>query len=641
LCLILHQPRIVKKIESKNIINQLRWDHADLSIYFFNVYHRLYSVDEKIEIIHSRLHSENDKITNVNEFDRNSVIAQIDSLYKQVVDILNNTAGECIPSVPKNFFKFWWDQELSALKHQAISSHREWVQQGRPKQGYCFDNKMKNKMQYKNAIREKRKSGENSFSNDLHEALLQKTQDNFWKMWKSKFSKRSNIPHEIDGSVSHEEIANKFAVFFAESCKPNSIEKNDQFKIDFIESVKKLKCDYSVKNCVFAEDAVEKAICELKRGKAAGADGLTAEHLQACHPILITSLTKLFDLMLIFEYVPDAFGIGVSIPLPKSLSCHPNSLDDYRCITVSPVISKLFEKCILQKLECFLETSHLQFGFKKRLSCSHAIYSLSSTVGHFVNNQSTVNICSIDVSKAFDRVNHFCLFAKLIRRKVPLIFINMLVCWYSKVVTFVRWVDAISCLVRLTSGVRQGGILSPFLFIVYVDDLLLALENSNLGCRVKGFYVGAFMYADDIILLCPSVTILQEMINLCFCELSYVDLCINFRKSMCLRIGRKFNEFCSQLLICQNSLIWAKQIRYLGLHFIAGRTLKVDLNVAKRKFFISCNSIFSKISSHKADLILPLVSSFGIPVLLYGLESVKLNKSELSRLSHPYTMVFS
>jgi len=194
--------------------------------------------------------------------------------------------------------------------------------------------------------------------------------------------------------------------------------------------------------------------------------------------------------------------------------------------------------------------------------------------------------------------------------------------------------------VRLTAGVRQGGILSPFLFIVYVDDLLNAFESSKLGCRIKGFYVGVFMYADDIILLSPSVTVLQQMINLCFCELSNVDLCINFRKSMCLRIGRKFNEFCVQLHVCHNSLIWAKQIRYLGLYFISGRILKVDFNVAKRKFFISCNSLFSKISSHKADLILPLVSSFGIPVLLYGLESVKLNKSELSRLSHPYTMVF-
>jgi len=334
---------------------------------------------------------------------------------------------------------------LSALKHQAISSHREWVQQGRPKQGSYFDNKMRNKMQYKNAIRDKRKLGENSFSNDLHEALLQKTQDNFWKMWKSKFSKKSDIPHEIDGSVSHEDIANKFATFFAESCKPNSTEKNDQFKKDFIESVKNLTRDYAIKNCMFTEDNVEKAICELKRGKAAGADGLTAEHLQACHPILITILTKLFDLMLIFEYVPDAFGIGVSIPLPKSLSCnYRNTLDNYRCITVSPVISKLFEKCLLQKLERFLNTSHLQFGFKKRLSCSHAIYSLSSTVDHFVNNLSTVNICSIDVSKAFDRVNHFCLFSKLIKRNVPLIFINILVCWYSKVVTVVRWVDSLS-----------------------------------------------------------------------------------------------------------------------------------------------------------------------------------------------------
>lgn len=629
-----------KQSDCKDNVKQLRWDHADLFSYYSNIYKKLCPVAEELDRLHSIIHIENEAIVNVHELDRTLCISAIESIYSQIVCILNETADECVPSVPKNFFKFWWDQELDALKQQAISAHREWVQQGRPKTGSGFESKCKQKLQYKNAIRQKRKLNENAFSNDLHEALLEKNQDNFWKMWKSKFAKKSNIPASVDGSVSHEEIANKFASFFADTCISNNSEKSEKYKENYMDTINGLKCNLSVNNCLFSVDSVENAICELKRGKAAGRDGLTAEYLHASHPILISILVQLFDLMLIFQYVPDAFGLGLSVPLPKSLSGHSDCLDDYRCITVSPVLSKVFEKCLLEKLQKYLDTSHLQVGFKKKLSCSHAIFTLSTTIEHFVTNLSTVNICTIDLSKAFDRVNHYCLFTKLIKRGVPLNFVNLLQCWYSKVFIYVRWVNTLSRAVSLLTGVRQGGILSPILFLVYVDDLLLALEKSKLGCVIKGFFVGALMYADDIVLLCPSVTILQLMLGLCGFELAEIDMSVNVKKTMCLRIGRRFDEFCKELAICGKTLKWVNQIRYLGIFFNSGKTLKTDQTVVKRKFFVSCNCIFSKIVHYKADLILPLVSSYCIPILMYGLEAVRLNKTDVTRLSHPYTMVF-
>ena len=413
-----------------------------------------------------------------------------------------------------------------------------------------------------------------------------------------------------------------------------------EFRQKYWKALKELKENIKLEDYLFTVEEVDNAISELKRGKAAGIDGLTAEHLQACHPILVSLLVKLFNTMLIAEYVPDAFGVGLSIPLPKSLSENLHSSEAYRCITVSPVISKVFEKCVLEKVQALLITSHLQFGFKKKLSCSHAIYSLNTTVDHFVNNQSTVNICSIDLSKAFDRVNNYCLFVKLLERKVPRKFVLLLACWYTKVYIVVKWVDALSHMVKLLAGVRQGGILSPILFLVFVDDILHALQSSRLGCIIKGFYIGAMMYADDIILLSSSVSMLQSMIDLCFNELAKVDILINDKKTMCLRIGRRFKDPCCELFVNGVAIKWVEQLRYLGILVNSGRTFKIDLTRAKRKFFISCNSIFSKIEHSRADIILPLISPYCTPVLLYGLDALKLNKTELNRLDHPYIMVF-
>ena len=79
----------------------------------------------------------------------------------------------------------------------------------------------------------------------------------------------------------------------------------------------------------------------------------------------------------------------------------------------------------------------------------------------------------------------------------------------------VKWGFKISTFFSLTSEVRQGGILSPALFTVYVDDVLNKLENSKLGCVIKNNCVNSFMYADDLILLSISIRDMQTMINIC------------------------------------------------------------------------------------------------------------------------------
>lgn len=107
------------------------------------------------------------------------------------------------------------------------------------------------------------------------------------------------------------------------------------------------------------------------------------------------------------------------------------STDDYRGITVSPVISKMFEHCLLSKYQQYLTSSDCQFGFKKNIGVNHAIYSVRKTVEYFLERDSTVNLCSIDVAKAFDKLNRYALFIKLMKRKCPLGLINVLDCWYS------------------------------------------------------------------------------------------------------------------------------------------------------------------------------------------------------------------
>jgi len=80
---------------------------------------------------------------------------------------------------------------------------------------------------------------------------------------------------------------------------------------------------------------------------------------------------------------------------------------------------------------------------------------------------------------------------------------------------------------RLKTGVRQGGVLSPILFSVVIDDLVKLVNKANIGCRIGASCAAIFLYADDIILLAPSVQALQSLVNICNSELSFLDMAIS------------------------------------------------------------------------------------------------------------------
>ena len=143
----------------------------------------------------------------------------------------------------------------------------------------------------------------------------------------------------------------------------------------------------------------------MKKGKAAGADNITIEHIQYAHPSILVILCDLFNCMLCLGFVPDAFGDGVTYPLLKENGYKPcYDCESFRGITVSAVVSKIIEHCVLHKFQNRLASHQAQLGFKKGLSCSHAIFGVSQIVDIYVRLRggSTINLCTIDISKAFD-----------------------------------------------------------------------------------------------------------------------------------------------------------------------------------------------------------------------------------------------
>ena len=173
------------------------------------------------------------------------------------------------------------------------------------------------------------------------------------------------------------------------------------------------------------------------------------------------------------------------------------------------------------------------------------------------------------------------------------------------------------------------------------DDVIVKLQKSSLGCKVSGLCVNAIMYADDIILLAISITDLQKMVELCLNAFHELDMRINVKKSMCMRIGSKFNSAVRNIIAEGIEIEWKSELKYLGVSLVAGKSLKCNLQVIKQKYFRALNGIFAKIGTRSDPMLtLSLFKSFCLPLLSYSLEAFKLNKSSYNTLESAHVAAF-
>ena len=422
-----------------------------------------------------------------------------------------------------------------------------------------------------------------------------------------------NIRHDnnikapnIDGKVDHANICNIFSEKFKKVFASNKSQSNE---INF-----KDKNKYG--NFSFSKATIKGGIHKLKCG--IGMDGIHSNHLKFCPDSLYDLFSQLFESFVVHQYAPMSLIQGMITPTIKDSMGDITNSNNYRPVMSSSVILKLLEYCLETKIGPYIELCDSQHGFRPNHSTTTAFAVLKETIFNYHQSNSDIYGCFIDISKAFDTVDHTILMRKLLSRGVPGIYVNFMKNWYSNQVVNVRYLSCVSEGWIINSGVRQGGVLSGLLFGLYVDSLLCKVNKNKYGCKLGIHKSNIVAYADDILLLAPSAKSLQILINEAALEAKELKLKFNKEKSkwMLFRTpGTKGNDI-NDMQIENDPIEQVNTFKYLGFEISNDLNEVNDIKRAMRKFYCQFNGILRKFSSVDVNVKLYLFKTYCVQI--YG-----------------------
>jgi hypothetical protein len=437
----------------------------------------------------------------------------------------------------------------------------------------------------------------------------------------NKNKKLCNFPEyfKYNGKTIHEKlnIANMFNDFFV-NVGPKLAHEIPQIPTLNHSNYLTSTITHTIKFDILQESDILKIIDKLKPKTSSGYDNISTHFLKQIKHAIVKPLTIIINQCFKTGIFPDKLKIAEVIPLFKK---GDNTVcNNYRPISLLPSISKVFEKAIfIQTYEYFLKNKLFipsQYGFRTHHSTELAAIDLIENVIVDIENDNIPLSIFLDLSKAFDTLNHEILYNKLRYYGFQNTELELFKSYLTNRYQYVKYDNSKSDLLPITTGVPQGSILGPLLFIIYINDM----PNASDAFKFT-------MYADDTTLLTrlniglPNNTdIINAEIKQITNWLSVNKLSLNVSKSKYMVFNTKRRVFNKPNIVIHNSEIeCVDQFNFLGI--IIDNDLSWKGHVAKVNSKLRCVSGVLNRLKHTvyADVLRVLYNSLALPHINYGI----------------------
>ena len=379
------------------------------------------------------------------------------------------------------------------------------------------------------------------------------------------------------------------------------------------------------------KDEIKKAINSLKTGKAAGPDDIPPEALKATNDISSAMMENLLKKVWTTETVPEDWKDGHLTVLPKKGDL--TICDNSRGIMLLSVPGKVMCKVILERLKKAVDKKlrKNQAGFRSGRSCADQIVSLRIIIEQALEQRYPCYINFVDYRKAFDSLDRKTLWKILAHYGIPKKLISLIKSIYENPKTKVLYKGKLSAAFLIETGVRQGCLLSPFLFILAIDYILKNCSQGNGLSWINKEELDDLDFADDLAELADSHQQMQAKTNDLKQISESVGLQINIEKTKTMKINIDNDD---QIMIDGQALENVDNFTYLGSVITTTGGSEEDINNRLKKARSSFGMLGKvwKCRGISRDTKVRLFNSNVKSILLYGSESWSLTKKNESKL---------
>ena len=466
----------------------------------------------------------------------------------------------------------------------------------------------------------KRKAGKSHYTNKFNNA-----NNNIKEKWKviNETLNRNNSRTSIDKIIFNNqtienkaEICNLFNNHFIAMTSNTSNDVSNNHNLD-------VYLNNSPTNSIFFENATQLEILsvtqKLRNKSSTSDDNLSMYIIKKLISFLLVPLNHIFNLSLNLGIFPHQFKLSKIIPVFKKGK--NDDINNYRPISLLSPISKILEKLIFNRLSLFIEKNSIlhknQFGFRTSHSTELAITDFTQQIMHDMNDKQMTLGLFLDLSKAYDVINHELLLKKLDHYGIRGIANSWFKSYLSSRKQYVSIENFSSNLADVVNGVPQGSILGPILFLLFINDLC------TLSSKIK-----CILFADDTNLFYSSnnlkdcTDLLNQELNIYSSWFTSNKLKINYTKCSYMIFGPKIltNSITDLPIKLNNTLISrTEKTKFLGLIITENFSWNEHLNYLSLKVN-KLIGLFHKIKNKLPySTLISLYYTFIYPNLTYGI----------------------
>lgn len=539
----------------------------------------------------------------------------------QFVKAVLKAAQEAIPRGARKDYKPYWNDTLQEL-HDEVSKARDAVE---------INPTIENNVILKAKTAKLKKETTASIRKSWHEKTsnlkLDRDGSKLWSLVRnlnSEDDRFTPITLEENGQMLTEQETRNALLKQFQSVSNKDIDKPRN--ADVREETEKLKQwaeepEEDIMSRPILKEELEQAMQEMVTKKAPGPDMITSDMLLHLGQKAKKKLLQIYNASWKYSIVPQAWRKAILVPIHKK-GKPKHQAGSYRPISLTSCICKLFERIINSRLTWFFEKNNKfcdeQAGFRACRSTEDQVTYISQLIEDGFQEKKQTAVVWVDFEKAFDRVWHKGLLLKLLRNGVSHKMYKWIAQYLHNRKAKVSLRGKLSRAASFTQGVPQGGVLSPTLFLVFVNDITNILPSN----------VRAVMYADDLALVCSeeSLAIAQKRLQTTLDRLGQWSeewrMRVNAEKTTCTIFSLSTKSQAINLRINDKKLREEQNPTYLGVTFDQRLTWKQQTDKVQEKG-LHRTAILKKLAGTDwgadANILKKTYTGYVRPILEYGI----------------------